>query len=84
MSNPYHSLLPISTQSSLMAASAQCAIVRDDPRSHAIVVQGIDSVAAIARAEHPERFWKSTDPVYQAMTAKWAACRVRLATGRVL
>ena len=81
MSNPYHSLLPIATQSALMAASAQCEMVREDPRSHAIAVQSIDSAAAIARAEHPERFWKSTDPAYQAMTAKWAACRVPRATG---
>ena len=84
MTHPYHSLLPVSTQSALMAASAQCAMVREDPRSHAIAVQSIDSVAAIARADHPEKFWKSTDPAYQAMTEKWAARRERLATERVM
>lgn len=84
MTHPYHSLLPISTQSALIAASAQCEMVRDDPRSHAIAVRSIDSAAAIARAEHPEKFWKSTDPVYQAMAAKWAARRERMATQRVM
>ena len=84
MTHPYHSLLPISTQSALMAASAQCAMVREDPISHAIAVQSIDSVAAIARAVHPEKFWKSTDPDYQASTAKWAVRRERLATHRAM
>ena len=84
MTHPYHSLLPIAAQSALMDASAQCAMVREDPSSHAIAVQSIDSAAAIARAYHPEKFWKSTDPAYQAMTAKWDARRERLATERVL